>query len=205
LWDPSYKGRITYLADKLRDTVGLAAIKLGFDPATITQQQFDAALAEIDKAVKGKLVLLLTDDSYVDAMAAGDAVIAMAFSADVLTLLVPGQRSDQEFRFVVASEGGMLWTDNMCMPKGAKNRKQAQAFINFYYDPTVAAQVEAYVNYVCPVSGAAEAAKAKNPAVANNPLIFPPPDVVRRLHQFRPLDAKEEKDWSDAFSKVLPS
>jgi spermidine/putrescine transport system substrate-binding protein len=205
LWDARYKGRITYLADQLRDTVGLTAIKLRFDPATITRQQFDAALAEIDKAVKAKLVLLLTDHSYVDALAAGDAVVGMAFSADVLTLLVPGQRPDQEFRFVVASEGGMLWTDNMCMPKGARNKKQAQAFINFYYDPTVAAQVVASVKSVCPVKGAAEALKAKNPAVANNPLIFPPAEVVRRLHQFRPLDAREEKDWSDAFSKVLPS
>jgi spermidine/putrescine transport system substrate-binding protein len=205
LWDPKSKGRITYLPDKMRDTIGLTAIRLGFDPATITRQQFDQALAEIDKAVKGKLLLLLSDDSYVEAMAAGDAIVAMAFSADVMTLLVPSQRPDQDFRFVVATEGGMLWTDNMCMPKGVKNRKQAQAFINFYYDPTVAAQVEASVKYVCPVKGAAEVLKAKDPGVANNPLIFPPADVIRRLHQFRALDAKEEKDWSDAFSKVLPS
>jgi spermidine/putrescine transport system substrate-binding protein len=205
LWDPKYKGKITYLPRNMRDTVGLAAIRLGFDPATITRQQFDQAMAEIDKAVQDKLVLLLTDDSYVDAMAAGDAVVAMAFSADVMTLLVPDQRPDQDFRFAVATEGGMLWTDNMCMPKGVKNRKQAQAFINFYYDPTIAAQVGASVKSVCPVKGAAEALKAKDPGVANNPLIFPPADVVRRLHQFRALDAKEEKDWGDAFSKVLPS
>jgi spermidine/putrescine transport system substrate-binding protein len=149
--------------------------------------------------------LLLTDDSYVEALSSGDAVVAMAFSADVMTLLVPGQRPDQDFRFAIASEGGMLWTDNMCMPRGARNRKQAQAFINFYYDPSVAAGVEASLKNVCPVKGAAEALKAKDPGIANNPLIFPPADVVRRLHQFRALDAKEEKDWSDAFSKVLPS
>ena len=97
----------------------------------------------------------------------------------------------------------MLWTDNMCMPKGLKNKKQAEAFINFYYDPTVAAQVEAYVNYVCPVKGAGDALKAKSPAIANNPLIFPPADIVARLHQFRVLDANEETAWNDAFSKVM--
>jgi spermidine/putrescine transport system substrate-binding protein len=206
LWDPKHKGKITYLPDKMRDTIGLTAIRLGLNPATITRQQFDQALGEVDKAVKGKLLLLLKDDDlYVEALAAGDAIIAMAFSADVLNLLVPSQRPDQDFRFVVATEGGMLWTDNMCVPRGARNRKQAQAFINFYYDPTVAAQVEASVKYVCPVKGAAEVLKAKDPGVANNPLIFPPADVVRRLHQFRALDANEEKDWSDAFSKVLPA
>jgi spermidine/putrescine transport system substrate-binding protein len=205
LWDPKYRGRITYLPDRMRDTIGLAAIRLGVNPATITRQQFDQVLAEVDKAVKGKLVLLLTDDSYIEALSNGDAVVAMAFSSDVASLLVPGQRPDQDFRFVVASEGGMLWTDNMCIPKGARNRKQAQAFINFYYDPTVAAQVEASVRNVCPVKGAADVLKAKDPGTANNPLIFPPADVIRRLHQFRALDAKEEKDWGDAFSKVLPS
>jgi spermidine/putrescine transport system substrate-binding protein len=203
LWDAKFKGKITYLVDEMRDTVGLAAIKLGFDPAKITKDQFDKALAEIDRAVKSKLVLKPSaDSSYVDALAAGDAVVGMAFSADVLTLLVPDQQG-QDFQFVVAKEGGMLWTDNMCLPKGLKNKKQAEAFINFYYDPTIAAQVEAYVNYVCPVRGAAEVLKPKLPKIANNPLIFPPADVVGRLHQFRVLDANEEKAWNDAFTAVM--
>jgi spermidine/putrescine transport system substrate-binding protein len=201
-WDPKYKGKLTYLTE-MRDTVGLTAIKLGFDPSTITKDQFDQSLAEIDKAVKAKLVRQLTGNSYVDVMASGDAIVAMAWSGDVLGLLVPDQKKDQDFQFNVAKEGGMLWTDNMVMPKGVKNKAQAQAFINFYYDPKIAAQVEAYVNYVCPVKGAAEVLKASSPDVANNPLIFPPPDVVARLHQFRALDATEEKDWSTAFSKVL--
>jgi len=201
-WDAKYKGKLTYLTE-MRDTVGLAAIKLGFDPAKITKDQFDQSLAEIDKAIKGKLVRQLTGNSYVDIMASGDAIVAMAWSGDVLGLLVPDQKKDQDFQFAVAKEGGMLWTDNMCLPKGVKNKKQAEAWINFYYDPKNAAPVEAYVNYVCPVKGAAEELKAKDPDIANNPLIFPPEDVVARLHQFRALDATEEKDWSEAFSKVL--
>jgi spermidine/putrescine transport system substrate-binding protein len=201
-WDTKYKGKLTYLTE-MRDTVGLAAIKLGFDPTTITKDQFDQSLAEIDKAVKSKLVRQLTGNSYVDVMASGDAIVAMAWSGDVLGLLVPDQKKDQDFQFNVAKEGGMLWTDNMVMPKGVKNKAQAEAFINFYYDPKIAAQVEAYDNYVCPVKGAAEVLKADNPDVANNPLIFPPADVVARLHQFRALTAEEEKDWSTAFSKVL--
>ena len=202
LWDTKYKGKLTYLTE-MRDTAGLAAIKLGYDPAKIQRSEFDAALNEIDKAVKGKLVRQLTGNSYVDVMASGDAIVAMAWSGDVLGLLVPDQKASQDFQFAVPKEGGMLWTDNMCMPKGVKNKAQAEAFINFYYDPKNAAAVEAYVNYVCPVKGAAEQLKAKNPDVANNPLIFPPEDVVARLHQFRALDANEEKDWSAAFSKVL--
>jgi spermidine/putrescine transport system substrate-binding protein len=203
LWDAKFKGKITYLVDEMRDTIGLTALKLGFDPEKMTRDQFDKALAEIDRAITSKLVLRPADRTYIDLLATGDAVVGMAFSADVLTLLAPDQQRDQDFQFAVASEGGMLWTDNMCMPKGVKNKKQAEAFINFYYDPAVAAQVEAYVNYVCPVKGAADALKDKNPKIASNPLIFPPAEIVARLHQFRILDEQEEKDWNAAFSKVM--
>ena len=201
-WDDKYKGKLTYLSE-MRDAVGLAAIKLGYEPSTITQDQFDQSLAEIDKAVKSKLVRQITGNSYVDVMASGDAIVAMAWSGDVLGLLVPDQKESQDFQWACPKEGGMLWTDNMVLPKGVKNKAQAHAWINFYYDPVNAATVEAYVNYVCPVKGAKEAMTADDPDLAKNPLIFPPDDVVARLHQFRSLNATEEKDWAAAFAKVL--
>jgi spermidine/putrescine transport system substrate-binding protein len=202
LFSDTYKGKITYLTE-MRDTVGLSAIRLGSDPATITQAQFDAALAEVDKAVKAGIVRQIAGNSYVDIATAGDSVLAMAWSGDVLTLIVPAQKPTQDWQFVVAKEGGMLWTDNMCMPKGAKNKKQAISFINFYYDPENAATIEAYVNYVCPVKGAKEAMLKLDAAIANNPLIFPPDEITSRLKQFRAVTATEEQAWSQAFTKVL--
>ena len=202
LFADTYKGRITYLTE-MRDTVGLSAIRLGSDPGTLTQEQFDAALAEVDKAVKAGLVRQIAGNSYVDIMAGGDAVLAIAWSGDVAGLLVPDQKADQDFQFVVAKEGGMLWTDNMCIPKGAKNKAQADSFINFAYDPTNAATIEAYVNYVCPVKGAKEEIVKIDPELAANPLIFPPADITGRLKQFRAVTAEEEQAWSEAFSKVL--
>ena len=201
-WDPKYKGKLTYLTE-MRDTVGLAAIKLGFDPATITQEQFDAALAEVKKAVDSNLVRQLTGNSYVDIALAGDSVVAMAWSGDVQGLIVPDQKEDQDWQWALPTEGGMLWTDNMCMPKGAVNKGQAEAWINFYYDPANAAVIEAWVNYVCPVKGAKEAIVAIDEELAANPLIFPPDDWVARLHQFRGVTAEEEQAWSEAFSKVI--
>jgi spermidine/putrescine transport system substrate-binding protein len=203
-WADTYKGKMTYLTE-MRDTVGLSAIRLKSDPSTITQEQFDAALAEVDKSVKAGRVRQLTGNSYVDIMAAGDAVVAMAWSGDVLTLLVPDQKPTQDFQWALPKEGGMLWTDNMVIPKGAKNKTQAVSWINFYYNPVNAATIEAYVNYVCPVKGAKdEMLKLPDGAeLANNPLIFPPADYTSRLKQFRAVTADEEQKWSEAFSKVL--
>ncbi|MEP6638048.1 MAG: extracellular solute-binding protein [Chloroflexota bacterium] len=202
LFTDKFKGKVTYLTE-MRDTVGLSAIRLGSDPAAITPEQFDAALAEVDKAVKAGIVRQVVGNSYVDVMASGDAVLAIAWSGDVLTLLVPDQKPTQDFQFVLPKEGGMLWTDNMCMPKGAKNKTQAISFINFYYDPANAATIEAYVNYVCPIKGAKEEMLKIDKELANNPLIFPPDDYVARLNQFRAVTAEEETSWAEAFNKVL--
>ena len=96
----------------------------------------------------------------------------------------------------------MLWSDNCLIPKGAKNAYTAQVMIDFCYDPTIAAQIEAAVNYICPVKGAAEVLLAKNPDIANNPLIFPPADVLARLHIFNGLDEATEKYFNDQFATV---
>ncbi len=202
LFSDDYGGQMTYLSE-MRDTVGLSALRLGSDPATITEEQFQAALAEVDKAVKAGYVRQVTGNSYVEVMALGDAVLAMAWSGDVTSLLVPDQKPDQDFRWALPTEGGMLWTDNMVVPKGSPNRRMAESWIDFYYDPANAATIEAWVNYVCPVAGAREVMLQLDADLANNPLIFPPADYVARLHQFRSTTAEEETAWSEAFTKVL--
>jgi spermidine/putrescine transport system substrate-binding protein len=202
LFSEQFKGQLTYLSE-MRDTIGLSAIRLGSKPEELTQEQFDAALAEVDTAVKGGIVRQVTGNSYVEDMAGGGVILAMAWSGDVLTLLVPDQKPDQDFQWVLPKEGGMLWTDNMVIPKGSPNKAQAERWIDFYYEPQNAATIEAYVNYVCPVKGAKEVMLESDPDLAQNPLIFPPDDWVTRLHQFRATTADEEAAWSEAFTKAM--
>jgi spermidine/putrescine transport system substrate-binding protein len=197
-----FKGKLTYLSE-MRDTVGLSAIRLGSDPAALTQEQFDAALAEVDKAIKAGIVRQVTGNSYVEDMAGGSVILSMAWSGDVLSLLVPDQKPDQDFQWALPKEGGMLWTDNMVIPKGSPNKAQAERWIDFYYEPTNAATIEAWVNYVCPVAGAKEVMVELDAEIANNPLIFPPDDWVARLKQFRATTAEEETAWAEAFSKAM--
>lgn len=200
-WDTKWKQNMTYL-DEMRDTVGLAAIKLGLSPEDLTEEQFQQALAEVDTAVKAGIPQSIAGNYYVDVMAAGDAVVGMAWSGDVLNLLQPDQKKDQDFQWALPKEGGMLWTDNMVIPKGAKNKGQAELWIDFYYDAENAAVVEAYVYYVCPVKGAREAMIALDPDLAKNPLVFPTEEMTARLHQFRATTADEETRWAEDFSKV---
>ena len=55
---------------------------------------------------------------------------------------------------MLPDSGGTLWSDNLMIPIGSPHKKNAETLINYYYDPKVAAEVAAYVNYICPVQGA---------------------------------------------------
>ena len=201
LFAQDYSGRLTYLSDP-RDTVGLSALRLGYDPSTLTQEQWDASLAEVKTAVDAGIVRAITGNDYIQSMATGDVVLAVAWSGDVSTLLVPAQTADQDFQWTLADQGGMLWSDNMAIPKGAVNQPQAQVFLNWYYAPANAAQIAASVNYVCPVKGADQAMVTINPALATNTLIFPDAEMVKRLYQFRSLDLDTATAWETAFNTV---
>ena len=67
------------------------------------------------------------------------------------------------------------------VPIGSPHKTNAEKLIDFYYDPTVAAEVAAYVNYICPVDGAKEEMEKIDPALANSPLIFPTEEDLAKV------------------------
>ena len=96
----------------------------------------------------------------------------------------------------------MIWTDNSMIPKGAVHKGTAEMLMDYYYVPEVAALVTAYVNYLTPVTGTDKILLKDNPDIANNPLIFPPADVVSRLHTFGALTEADESYFNQAFAKL---
>jgi spermidine/putrescine transport system substrate-binding protein len=89
----------------------------------------------------------------------------------------------------------------MLIPKGG-DAHTASMFMNFVYDPKIAAQIEDYVNYICPVKGADKALLKTDPEVAKNPLIFPPASIRAKLHQNDPK-ALFNGDYKTKWQKLL--
>ena len=89
------------------------------------------------------------------------------------------------------------------IPKGAKNKYTAELMIDFVYDPAIAAQIAAYVNYVTPVKGAKEELAKTDAEMAANPLIFPPDDVLSKVKIFKGLTEDEETYFNNKFSALL--
>ena len=89
------------------------------------------------------------------------------------------------------------------IPIGSPHKTNAEKLIDFYYDPAIAAEVAAYVNYICPVDGAKEEMEKIDPSLVDSPLIFPTEEDLANVKVFRSLDPDEETTYSESFQKVI--
>jgi len=178
LTNPKLKGKVTLLTE-LADTMGVAILANGGDPSKVTKADFDKAYNMVKKAVDSGHVRQFTGNDYAPLLAKGDVWACLAWSGDMVQL----QADHPKLKWNLADTGGMIWTDNMLIPTGG-NVYTASVYMNYYYSPAVAAKVEDYVNYICPVKGADKVLEKSDPEVAKNPLIFPTPDMLANVHIF---------------------
>jgi spermidine/putrescine transport system substrate-binding protein len=195
---PDLKGRVTALSE-MRDTMGLLLQAGGHDPANFTADQFDEALGRLRKAVDSGQIRRFTGNDYAPELAKGDIAACVAWSGDVIQLAAENER----IRFVAPDSGAMLYSDNMLVPNRATHRANAEALMDYYYEPAVAAQLAAYVNYICPVQGAQAEMEKIEPELAANPLIFPDQALLARSKAFMPLDETREREYESKFQQVI--
>ncbi|MFF4893263.1 polyamine ABC transporter substrate-binding protein [Micromonospora chersina] len=195
---PDLKGKVTALSE-MRDTMGLLLQSNGHDPANFTTAQFDDALNKLKKAVDSKQIRKFTGNDYAPDLAKGDIAACIGWSGDVIQLGF----EDEKIKFVVPDSGVMLWSDNMLVPNKATHKANAEELINYYYDPAVAAQLAAYVNYICPVKGAQAEMEKIDPELAANTLIFPDDTMLSKSKVFMALDEKREKEYETKFQQVI--
>jgi spermidine/putrescine transport system substrate-binding protein len=194
--DPNLKGKVTFLTE-MPDTVGLAALLNGDDPSAMTDEAFDRAIETIQAAVDSGQVRKFTGNEYSSDLAQGSIWAAMAWSGDLVQL----QFDNPNLKWIQPAEGSMIWTDQLLIPKGG-DAFTASTLINWYYDPKIAAQAAAWINYISPVKGAREELLAQDPDTAENPLIFPPDDWLANAFLFD-VNAANNDDYKAKFQALL--
>jgi spermidine/putrescine transport system substrate-binding protein len=196
LENPKFKGKVTLLTE-LSDTMGVVMLANGDDPAHVTQATWNKAVQRIQKAVNSGQIRQFTGNDYAPLLAKGDIWACFAWSGDMVQLHAdhPG------LKWNLPDTGGMIWTDNMLIPLGG-NVYTASVYMNFYYEPKIAAEVEDYVNYICPVAGADKVLEKTDPAVAHNPLIFPTQQMLANAHQFDPV-ALNNQAYKQQFQNLI--
>ena len=198
LFDPAYKGKVTMLSE-MRDTVGIVAASLGHDPEKASVDQFMEAIDKIGEAADSGQIRGFTGNEYTKDITKGDSALLIGWSGDAVQLKL----DDPNIEFVIPETGGHLWTDNMQIPVGAPAAFTAQKMIDFVYRPEVQADIAEYVNYICPVEGVREILAERDPALAENQLIFPDEQFLADTFIFRGLDPQEEQQLDEAFQQVL--
>ena len=194
LFDPALKGRITVLSE-MRDTMGCILGWLGYNPSEFTDAQFEEAIEALTKQVDSGQIRQVTGNDYIAAMDSRDVIAVIGWSGDVIAL-------GEDFGFSLPESGGTLWTDNMLIPSLAQHKKNAEKVMNYYYDPEVAAQVAAWVNYLCPVEGAQAAMEKIDPALATSEWIFPSAAVLDSTYVFMELTREQNEAYERLFQKA---
>lgn len=195
---PDLKGKVTCLSE-MRDTMGLILQSNGHDSTNFTPAQFDDALEKLKKAVAAGQIRRFTGNDYAPELAKGDIAACIGWSGDVIQL----SSDDKRVQFVAPDAGVMLFSDNMLVPNKAAHLANAEQLMNYYYQPEVAAKLAAYVNYICPVVGAQEAAAKLDPELAKNPLVFPDAALLAKAKVFMALGEKQEKEYDQKFQRVI--
>jgi spermidine/putrescine transport system substrate-binding protein len=198
LFDPDYKGKVTMLTE-MRDTVGVVAASLGYDPEQASLDEFMEAVDKIGEAAESGQIRGFTGNEFTKDITKGDSWVIIGWSGDSVQL----QADNPDIRFVAPESGVHLWTDNMQIPVGAPSPYTAEKMIDFVYQPEVQADIAEYVNYICPVEGVQEILAKRDPALANNQLIFPDDETLSNAFIFRQLKPAEEGELDEAFQKVI--
>jgi len=200
LFAPQNKGKIVVLSE-MRDTVGIILLSQGVNLQTVTEDQFMNAVDFMEKKIADGWIRGVKGNEYAEDLTSGDATAVIGWSGDMFILKA---ENEGKFDFALPDSGGTISGDNFVIPStaSAEGKANAEKLINFYYDPAIAAEVAAYVNYVCPVKGAQAEMEKIDPALAASPFIFPDAAMSAKLNVFRSLTPAEETTWSEAFQKA---
>ena len=200
LFNPKFKGHIGMMSDNTElGSVGLLA--LGIDPATSSRADWNKAAAKMKQ--QRPLVRQYYDQSYINALERGDVWITQAWSGDIFQANNSGY---PHLKFVVPKEGVMHWTDNMAIPLHAAHPRDAIEWMNFYYQPKIAAMVADWVNYITPVPAAKPILVKEDPTVGNSPLVFPTPAMAAKAHDYYTFkDYNDFQAWNNTFNPIIQS
>ena len=200
LWTDDLKGKVVVLSE-FRDTAALVMQSQGVDIASDWgKAEFEKAIDFIEQKIEDGYIRKVKGNSYMDDLTSGNAHAGITWSGDVFILAY--DTGDPSWTFTIPESGGTLWSDNLMVPITATHRRNAEKLINYYYDPAVAAEVAAYVNYVCPVEGAQAEMEKIDPELAESPFIFPTAEFIaeKNIQGFRVLDADEDIEFADLWS-----
>lgn len=182
LFDPKWAEKVSscglYMLDSPSEVFPVALAYLGLNPRSTDADDLKK-VEELLMAVR-PYVTRFHSSEYINALASGDACVAMGFSGDIFMARARAEEADAgvEIAYTIPTEGSLMWFDMMAIPKDAPNVENAHKFIDFVMRPEVTAGI---TNYVWYANANLPAHDLVDEEVRNDPGVYPPPAVMERL------------------------
>ena len=188
-----------YMLDSPEDLFPGVLAYLGLNPDSKRTEDLNKAGDALFK-VRGN-VQKFHSSEYINALANGDICVAVGYSGDVLQAKKRAEeaKNDVEIQYIIPREGALMWFDSMAIPADAKNVAEAHEFINFMMRPQVAA---ANTNFVSYASGNLAAKEFIDPAILNNPGIYPEEATFKRLFTNTAYDERAQRTVTRLWTRV---
>ena len=170
LWQPQYEGRVMLMND-IRDVFTMSLLTLGYNGSTKNPEAIKQAYEKLTKLMPN--VRTFNSDAPRMPFMEGETYLGLAWNGEVIMAQDQGM---PELDFVYPKEGAIMWMDNMVIPKNAKNNDNAHKFIDFILRPKYAAMISEEIGYGSPNE---TAKKEMPPELANNPIVYPPADLLK--------------------------
>ena len=200
LWDPAFKGRVSLLADT-QGGLGMFLLEQGGSLDDLTVEDVQKVVDLIREQKDKGQIRRFTGNDYASDLAAGNIIVAQAYSGDVVQL----QKDSPDLKFVVPESGSNSFVDTMTIPYTTENQKAAEEWINYVYDRANYAKLVAETQYVPVLSDMTGDLTEIDRGLASNPLVNPPKSTLDLLTAWPALTDEQTVEFNKAYAAVTGS
>ncbi|MDY6869793.1 MAG: spermidine/putrescine ABC transporter substrate-binding protein [Actinomycetota bacterium] len=197
LWDPAFKGRISLLSDT-QDGLGMVMLSQGASPEWPSAESVQKAADLVREQKDNGQIRRFTGNDYADDLAAGNVVIAQAYSGDVVQL----KADNPDLEFIVPEAGGTWFIDTMVIPYTTQNQSAAETWIDYVYDRANYAKLISFTQFVPVLSEMTDELNKIDRGAASNPLINPPESTVNNLKSWAALTDEQTQEYNTIYTAV---
>ena len=198
LWDERLSGEIL-MQDSVRDAFMVALKKDGYSMNSESKDELEQTKQElIDQK---PLVQAYVIDQVRDKMIGGEAAVGVIYSGEMLYIQdeVANLGLDYDLEYVIPEEGTNLWLDSWVIPKNAKNKENAEKWIDFMCRPEIAKANFEYITYPTPNKGAFELLDEE---MQNNKAVFPDINSLKNSEVYKYLGDETDAVYNELWKEV---
>jgi putrescine transport system substrate-binding protein len=203
LFDPNVVSKLAdcgvSLLDSPTDAFPAVLSYLGRDPNAIDPESIAAAKAQLD--LIRPYIRYFSSVKMISDLPNKEVCVAMSWSGDYAQAAMRAMEAgiDIDLRYTMPREGSALWVDGMFIPSDAPHVENAYLFMDYIMRPEVTAAISNHVFYA---NANKSAFPLLNPAVADDPGIYPDEELWELLYPVVPVDPKQERLRTRAWAQV---